>query len=256
MSPLPDPFAMVPCPCTDAGTPGQLVDHRGDAATEQYKTCKGCGDRLPVNCFNLDRGKPDGRVALCKVCRTGPRKVVRVRRWRTCAECGQGFSPRFGSDGKLVIHCSPQCGARRGAKSHAWTGDAASYEAVHHRLGGKRPPCTACGATQNLHWALNHQTCSTPQTSSRGPYSTRREDYISLCARCHRKFDLAAANVRGISQLRDLRLALGMTQGDVAAAFGRCGPAVSTWERGLHPAPPGVLPWLLAKATTDSEDAA
>jgi len=70
-----------------------------------------------------------------------------------------------------------------GKNNYAWKGDKASYFAIHakiQRQKGKAKKCEHCGTEKGkIEWAnKDHE------------YSRNPEDYISLCVRCHRKYDV------------------------------------------------------------------
>ena len=67
-----------------------------------------------------------------------------------------------------------------------WKGDEVSYRALHswvHRWLGKPKYCEFCGKTQDtpksIHWA-----------NKSGKYLRDLNDWISLCVRCHKEYDL------------------------------------------------------------------
>jgi len=71
-----------------------------------------------------------------------------------------------------------------GINSYLWKGDDVGYFALHSwvvRHKGKPQICEHCGATSKekwLHWAnIDHK------------YKRNLNDYISLCASCHSKYD-------------------------------------------------------------------
>lgn len=164
------------------------------------KTCTRCGVSYPPECFRQDPSKKDGRYPRCRGCTSsaGWAGLVKVVRRRPCPGCGGYFSPRRPtSDAPLVRHCSRACAAEAGAFSREgnarWTGDSASYNAVHTRLRHRHDPgsCERCGAEGvTLHWALDHERCQSPLASAEGPYSTSLDDYLRLCVPCHKEMDL------------------------------------------------------------------
>lgn len=99
---------------------------------------------------------------------------------------------------RIKMHGDPLVVARpAGASNHRWTGDDASYTAVHLRLKKLRGPasafpCPHCGE-QARHWAYDN---ADPDEKS-GPdgrgdemfYSTDPAHYFPLCSSCHKKFD-------------------------------------------------------------------
>lgn len=82
-----------------------------------------------------------------------------------------------------------------GADNPAWTGDQASYTAVHQRLGRERGSARThtcrCGAPAT-DWAYQHNDPD-ERASPYGPYSTNPDCYEPLCGRCHLALDDAHA---------------------------------------------------------------
>lgn len=74
---------------------------------------------------------------------------------------------------------------KSGAESHNWTGDAASYQAIHQYLLKYYPKtgvCEECGKrSKRTEHALIHGR----------HYSRNREDYRELCPGCHHQYDQA-----------------------------------------------------------------
>ena len=94
----------------------------------------------------------------------------------------------------------------KGDRNPNWVGDRAGYNTVHNRLRrayGQPTQCTHCGVADGrpIQWALNWDRVAEVRhwkTSRRGkvellPYSTDPADYIGLCLKCHRAFDLKHA---------------------------------------------------------------
>lgn len=82
----------------------------------------------------------------------------------------------------------------RADNNHQWTGDAATYFAIHQRLRKTRGParahvCAFCGMPARQ-WAYDH-TDPNERTSDVGPYSTDLERYQPACVPCHKASDLA-----------------------------------------------------------------
>lgn len=75
-----------------------------------------------------------------------------------------------------------------------WTGEGATYDAVHQRLRSQRGraaehTCSHCAA-QALQWAYdNNDPDERTDTKSGLRYSIDLDHYIPLCASCHRLFD-------------------------------------------------------------------
>lgn len=82
-------------------------------------------------------------------------------------------------------------------RHHRWSGDTATYHAVHQRLRYQRGaasahPCVSCGE-QAAHWAYDHNDPSElvcPDLKCR--YSTDLERYQPMCVPCHKAFDQGA----------------------------------------------------------------
>lgn len=69
------------------------------------------------------------------------------------------------------------------------------YDAIHKRLRKERGParnfeCVECGNQAN-HWAYQHTAGDNEQRTHGLPFSSNVEDYAAMCAKCHRKLDLA-----------------------------------------------------------------
>ena len=73
----------------------------------------------------------------------------------------------------------------RGNKSYGWKGQNASYGSKHRAIQtikGKPIKCEYCekiGSGHQIHWANKDHK-----------YSRNPDDYISLCASCHQKYDI------------------------------------------------------------------
>lgn len=97
-----------------------------------------------------------------------------------------------------------------GAGNPKWIGDRASYNTVHNRLRKQRGTpscCERCGSSGvgAYQWALDWTRVADvrrwPKQRRGGvellPYSVNLEDYIRLCLRCHRAFDLEHSRPAG-----------------------------------------------------------
>lgn len=76
-----------------------------------------------------------------------------------------------------------------------WTGDQASYSAVHLRLRKWRGrasahQCIDCGKRAGQ-WSYGHARGPGHRECEVGPYSVDLADYDPRCVTCHKKFDLA-----------------------------------------------------------------
>lgn len=113
-----------------------------------------------------------------------------------------------------------------GAKHPLWKGSAASYTALHnrvYRLRGKASHCERCGLDaprRRYEWATVHGTDGTD------PFA----HYLSLCAPCHRTYDLAKLTVAQRAEIRQ-RVASGESMKALAREF-RIHPSVIS--RGLN----------------------
>lgn len=68
-----------------------------------------------------------------------------------------------------------------GKKHWNWKGDEAGYSALHkwvQRKLGKAIKCSKCGSLENVEWANKSHK-----------YLREITDWISLCFKCHRKYD-------------------------------------------------------------------
>lgn len=84
---------------------------------------------------------------------------------------------------------------RTGEDHQGWTGDAATYGAVHQRVkaahgSAKSHPCALCGTTVAAHWAYDHLDPD-EKSSEQGSYSTNLIHYVPMCVPCHKQHDLA-----------------------------------------------------------------
>lgn len=75
-----------------------------------------------------------------------------------------------------------------------WSGDNASYSAVHQRVRKAKGPasdhrCVDCGGRAE-HWSYTQDDPNEMQ-STFGAYSTDAARYVPRCVRCHKRFDLA-----------------------------------------------------------------
>lgn len=76
-----------------------------------------------------------------------------------------------------------------------WTGDRASYSAVHQRLPRERGraathACVDCGGGAHQ-WSYGHVNGPGHRECEIGPYSVDLDDYYPRCTSCHKKFDQA-----------------------------------------------------------------
>lgn len=87
----------------------------------------------------------------------------------------------------------------KGANMPQWTGDDASYAAVHTRLRKSRGPatrysCVDCDGVAKQ-WSYDH--CDpNGKNSELGSYSTNLDHYFPRCVSCHKRHDLALVRAR------------------------------------------------------------
>ena len=143
--------------------------------------------------------------------RTGSTSVARAHRAQRgrCTvsgcektDCGpHGLCPmhktRMDRHGDTGVKKSPP--GQRGAENASWTGDQASYNAVHLRLRVRRGPaklhaCAMCGSGARQ-WSYD-RTDADERQSREGPYSTDLRHYQALCIPCHKAFDLESIRAR------------------------------------------------------------
>lgn len=88
---------------------------------------------------------------------------------------------------------------RTGELCHQWTGENATYHALHDRLKAARGPascydCVGCGRPAKQ-WAYDHSDPAPRAEMLGGAYRSEVEysvdlfRYFPLCARCHQRFD-------------------------------------------------------------------
>lgn len=78
-----------------------------------------------------------------------------------------------------------------GENSYMWVGDKIGYRGIHHWIKktlGSPMQCTRCGYTsenpKKIHWAnISHE------------YKRIVEDWIRLCAKCHKAYDMGKINL-------------------------------------------------------------
>lgn len=74
--------------------------------------------------------------------------------------------------------------AQKGDKGNNWKGHLATYNSIHHWVRdtfGRPEKCEHCDGLftgRKIEWA-----------NKSGEYKRDREDWIRLCAKCHRKYD-------------------------------------------------------------------
>ena len=93
-----------------------------------------------------------------------------------CRVCGKQLSRK--SAKTCILHRSA-----RGENAYQWKGDKVGYAALHdwvYKVKGRPIKCEHCGKTKKrFYWANKSQK-----------YKRDIDDWLSLCASCHRKYDL------------------------------------------------------------------
>lgn len=123
--------------------------------------------------------RPQGLDALCSV--DGCEQPTRTRGW-----CRKHYL-RWWRTRTTVAPPSPIHGTN-------WTGDTATYAAVHLRLRNERGraaafPCVGCGRAAT-DWAYDHSGSDEKIDEKRRPYTTDLSHYQPMCTTCHRRFDV------------------------------------------------------------------
>lgn len=82
----------------------------------------------------------------------------------------------------------------RGERNVNWTGEDASYQAVHQRLrrvrgNAREHQCVDCSEDASQ-WSYSELGGCWARMSEEGPYSVDLDDYKPRCASCHKRFDL------------------------------------------------------------------
>lgn len=136
----------------------------------------------PIKAQRRQRGQCS--VEGCELIDAGPHRMC-AKHWTRVQRHG---SP------DVVIHQRDRNLPRRERSRH-WTGDDASYFAIHQRLRYQRGParthvCVDCG-NHARQWSYQRTGGPSQRESPEGPYSVDLDDYVPRCVPCHKKFDLA-----------------------------------------------------------------
>jgi len=107
-----------------------------------------------------------------------------------CGMC-QKHHGRFNRHGHFDALAGPGV---TGERNHSWTGDDASYRAVHMRITNTQGParlhqCVDC-TSQAAHWSYDHGSGIEQQSEQGFAYSTDMSHYQPRCVSCHKAFDL------------------------------------------------------------------
>ena len=120
-----------------------------------------------------------------------PPKIIHPQ-CRVSGCCAQAKSSADGYCGKHRERVRKHGDPHVVAPHSNWTGDAATYNAVHLRLRASYGPATKfvcpCGEPAKQ-WAYQH-TSEAELTSELGPYCVDLGHYLAMCVSCHKKMDL------------------------------------------------------------------
>lgn len=145
------------------------------------KPCNHCGKLIWVWPSQIKYGY--GKFCSWK-CRDN---FSRVKTERFCKVCHRQFKAYLNGR-KTVKYCSNKCSgkSRIGKNNSMWRGHKAGYNPIHswvRRHKGKPTVCYFCGFIGKCQWAnIDHK------------YNRNLNDYISLCASCHKIFDYQTNN--------------------------------------------------------------
>jgi hypothetical protein len=129
----------------------------------------------------------DGRKTYCSW-KCKQKGQIKKKKLKICEWCGRQFFPKGHSSN--IRFCNHTCSGKGrnwkpkiGIDNWKWKGENVEYYALHtwiYRKKGKPKICLFCGKSKNMmHWA-----------NIDGKYRRRLKDFISLCASCHKKYDM------------------------------------------------------------------
>lgn len=102
---------------------------------------------------------------------------------RHCLGCKKQFETYQRKQQFCSLECRDVNFTQRKAEcANAWKGDKASYSAIHKWIAytfEKLDACEHCKINTNLDWA-----------NKSGRYLREREDWLVLCRKCHKKYDM------------------------------------------------------------------
>ena len=192
----------------------QRVQNKGDAGNASSQRSGVLGACVVDEREKVARssGSPYCEMRYYRLRRTGQLAAGPWHRRGPCAVdgCNQvedelGYCPkhaarvkRHGSPDVVIAHKDRNLPA--GAAHHFWTGDQATYKAVHQRVAADRGPasdysCIDCGG-QAAQWSYDRNDAEERQSDQGHPYSLDPDHYVPRCISCHKKFDLSAKRVR------------------------------------------------------------
>ena len=124
------------------------------------------------------------------------------RRGRYCPKHTARIA-RHGDPHKVIPHSERNF--LTGEDHPKWTGDEATYNAVHMRLRTQRGSaseyrCISCPAVAEQ-WAYVHNR-ERSATAVEGPYSVVLADYEPMCVRCHKRMDMDIVLARRAATLQ------------------------------------------------------
>lgn len=191
------------------------------------KKCSACGETKPVEEFNRDSKRKDGRDPRCKACRATKRAAAYVRKgYPTSRPASRKHKPGDvygsltlverieGDSGRAVFRC--ECGnlkalhirnvtrgitvncADRANHPDPRRQELLTYDGAHNRVKGQRGSASQylcrCG-NQAEQWAYSHadydERAMIKGREARKPYSLNPEHYVPMCRPCHKRLDNA-----------------------------------------------------------------
>jgi hypothetical protein len=96
-----------------------------------------------------------------------------------------------GHIGQKAWNKGKKCPQLSGKNNGSWKGDGVGYRGIHHwikKVRGQPKKCQFCGEEQiisgkKIHWA-----------NKSGNYLRNKNDWLSLCAKCHHAYDKGGNN--------------------------------------------------------------
>lgn len=120
-----------------------------------------------------------------------------------CGYCKMHYTRIRRHGSPHVVIAVPDRDTHRDERHERWTGDQATYSAMHQRVAKKlgraaSRECVDCGRRAS-HWSYDRLDPD-ERVGRDGPYSVRIQHYVPRCVPCHKAFDLRAI---GIADARD-----------------------------------------------------
>ena len=169
----------IPAPCSVAGCDNPVRSSGAPHCEMHYYRLRRTGTlsarpwHRRGECSTPDCHEPEVRWGLCSM------HAMRMKRH---------------GDPSVVIHPKNR-DLPREERNHRWTGDDATYTAIHQRVRYRRGPasrqlCTDCGR-QARHWSYDHADPDGRVSDEGLPYSLDVAHYVPRCVSCHKQHDLA-----------------------------------------------------------------